>query len=106
KADIGRLVAGDDRARRIDAERRPERQHRAVAGTPAVVERDPLFGFEAAAFVADRTASFARANAIAHTHDVDDTRATRNAPRPFRPILDGRPPSSRGDQSLTFGPHG
>jgi len=56
EADIGRVVAGDDLARGIDRDRGLEgRQF--VEALPAVVEGDPRFSLEAAAFIGLRAAA-------------------------------------------------
>src|SRR5580700_4861438 len=68
EADIGRVVAGDDRARRVDRERGRQPGRFGFRGTPAVVERDPLLALEAATFVARGAASLARHHTGRHIH--------------------------------------
>src|SRR5665213_531714 len=70
EADIGRGVASDDRAGRIDRQPRRER-HRLGLGTrlaPAVVERDAHFALEAAAGVRGGATSLARQGDGRHIH--------------------------------------
>src|SRR3979409_658658 len=56
EADIGRVVAGNDLARGIDGDRGLERRQ-FIEALPAVIERDPRFGLEPAAFVGLRAAA-------------------------------------------------
>src|SRR5438309_1823690 len=56
EADIGGIVAGDDLARGIERDRGFERRQ-FVEALPAVVERDPRFGLEAATVVGLRAAA-------------------------------------------------
>src|SRR5438067_5140808 len=69
EADIGRVVAGDDRARRIDREGRQQSCRLGFDRVPAIVERHPLLALEAAAFVAPGAASLARHDTGRHIHD-------------------------------------
>ncbi len=70
EADIGRVVAGDDRAGRVNLQPGGER-HRLGLGAghaPAVVEGDALLALEAPARVADGAAALARKGGGRHTH--------------------------------------
>jgi hypothetical protein len=56
EADIGGVVAGDDFSRGVDGDRGLERRQ-FVEALPAVVERDPRLGLEAAAVIGLRAAA-------------------------------------------------
>ena len=71
KPDIRRVVAGDDRARRIDGELGFEPRRLVVLGMlPAVVEGDPFLALEAACLVARGAASLARLDGCRHMHEL------------------------------------
>src|SRR5439155_24315374 len=71
EADIGRVVARDDRAGRIDAENRRDPARLFFHSAPAVIEGDPPLALEAAGRVADGAASLARHDAARHIHAGD-----------------------------------
>src|SRR5450631_2443707 len=56
EADVGRIVTGDNLARGVDRDRGLERRQ-FVEALPAVIERDPRFGLEAATVVGLRAAA-------------------------------------------------
>src|SRR6266849_1780130 len=72
EADIGRVVARNDRAGRIYAEDRRDPARPALQLTldraPAVIKGDPPLALEAAGLVADGAASLARHDAARHIH--------------------------------------
>ena len=81
EADIRRVVAGDDRPRRIHGQGRGQRRRLFVGRAPAVVERDAPFGFEASAIVARRAASLARPDCGRHIHAADNAARHENNSR-------------------------
>src|SRR5262249_47748593 len=76
EADIRRVVPGDDRACRVDTQRRGQWSRFFVGRTPTIVERHALFGFEAPAVVARGTPSLALSEGDRHIHAQDDASAT------------------------------
>src|SRR5215831_12368128 len=76
EADIRRVVASDDRACRVDAQRRGQWRRLFVGRTPTIVERHALFGFEAPAVVARGTPSLALSEGDRHIHVQDGASAT------------------------------
>src|SRR6202022_2898148 len=84
EADVRRVVSGDDRARRIDAEGRPQRHRLFIGRTPAVVECDALFSLEASALVARGTASLALPEGCRHIHVPHDALAPRTIQEQIR----------------------
>jgi hypothetical protein len=71
KPDIRRVVAGDDRARRVDVEPRLHPRRLVVLDmAPAVVEGDPLHALEAACVIARGAASLARLDGCRHMHEL------------------------------------
>src|SRR6476619_269278 len=69
--DIRRVVAGDDRARRIYGELGLQPRRLVVPGLiPPVVEGDPFLALEAACLVARGAASLARLDGCRHMHEL------------------------------------
>src|SRR5438067_10230665 len=68
EADIGRVVAGDDRPRRVDRQNCRQPRRLFLQRAPAIIECDPLLALEAAGFVASGAASLARLGGGRHIH--------------------------------------
>src|SRR5206468_10568621 len=71
ETNVRRVVASDDRPRRIHGQCRGQRHRLLVCRAPAVVQGDALFGFEASAVVACSPAPLAGPNCGRHLHAAD-----------------------------------